>query len=74
MNDDSLTISSVYLEPNGDLDDINQIIFESDVIGGDMNKANTNLNKQEEFIKRHFILSQFFTNYMKMAKIGHLLA
>jgi len=45
MNDDSLTISSVYLEPNGDLDDINQIIFESDVIGGDMNKANTNLNK-----------------------------
>jgi len=52
MNDDSLTISSVYLEPNGDLDDINQIIFESDVIGGDMNKANTNLNKLEFIILR----------------------
>ena len=32
-DNNALTISSVYLEPNGNLEDINKIIFESDVIG-----------------------------------------
>ena len=29
------TISSVYLEPNGDLNSINPEIFDADILGGD---------------------------------------
>ena len=32
INDDSFIISSVYLEPNGDIDEINKIILEKDEI------------------------------------------
>ena len=48
-NDDSMTISSVYLEPNGDIEDINHIIFESDVIAGDMNNANSGIQSKGVF-------------------------
>ena len=48
-DNNALTISSVYLEPNGDLEDINKIIFESDVIGGDMNNINSGLNQTDVF-------------------------
>ena len=48
-DNNTITISSVYLEPNGDLEDINKIIFESDVIGGDMNNGNSGLNQTDVF-------------------------
>ena len=48
-DNDSLTISSVYLEPKGELEDINKVIFESDIIGGDMNNANSGLNQTDVF-------------------------
>ena len=48
-DNNSITISSVYLEPNGDIEDINKIIFESDVIGGDMNNGNSGLNQTDVF-------------------------
>ena len=48
-DDNTITISSVYLEPNGELVDINGTIFESDVIGGYMNNANNGLNKINVF-------------------------
>ena len=37
------------MEPNGDLEDIIKIIFESDVIRGDINNANNELNKTDVF-------------------------
>ena len=45
MDDNSLTISCSYLEPTDELEDINQIIFDSDIISGDFNEAITRLNK-----------------------------
>ena len=45
MDDNSLTLSCAYLEPTGELEDINQIVFDSDIIAGDFNEANTGLNK-----------------------------
>ena len=37
------------MEPNGDLEDINKIIFDSDVIGRDMNNGNSGLNQIDVF-------------------------
>ena len=48
-DDNTMTISSVYLEPNRDTEDINKIIFESNIIGGDMNNANSGLNQHNVF-------------------------
>ena len=44
-SDVSTTISSVYLEPNGDLNAINPEIFDADILGGDLNDAPTNLTR-----------------------------
>ena len=44
LDDNSINISTIYLEPNGDINNINSIIFESDIIGGDMNNAQSNLD------------------------------
>ena len=41
----SKTLSNIYLEPDGNLEDINETIFNADIIGGDMNEANTEFNK-----------------------------
>lgn len=40
-----ITISSVYLEPDGDLNAINPEIFDADILGGDLNDAPTNLTR-----------------------------
>ena len=37
------------MEPNGEIRDINQIVFDSDVIGGDLNNADSGLNKYGVF-------------------------
>ena len=44
-NDIPVTISAIYLEPNGDLNKIPVEIFDSDIIGGDLNNAETGLEK-----------------------------
>ena len=49
IDDGTLTIATAYLEPDGDIDDINKTIFDSDVIAGDMNNANTGLNVKGVF-------------------------
>ena len=49
QDENSLTVSSAYLEPNGEIRDINQIVFDSDVIGGDLNNADSGLNKYGVF-------------------------
>ena len=55
-NINSTTISSIYLEPNGDLSDINDIALESNIIGGDMNNSITGFNKKGVFhLKNIFI-------------------
>ena len=41
-----VTISSVYLEPNANLKNIPEDIFESDIIAGDLNNAETGLQKE----------------------------
>ena len=48
-DNNNITISNIYLEPNGELDDINKTIFDSDIIAGDMNNANSELNKTDVF-------------------------
>ena len=45
-DDNSLTLSSTYLEPTGDLNDINQIDFCSDIIVGAFNEEIKGLNKK----------------------------
>lgn len=40
-NANSLYISSIYLEPNGQLESINEIATESEIIGGDLKNAPT---------------------------------
>ena len=37
-------------------------------------KKKKKIRNEEEILKSQFILSQFFTNFMKMAIIGHILA
>lgn len=44
-NDTPMTISSLYLEPGGDINTIPEELFDSDIIAGDLNKAETGLNK-----------------------------
>lgn len=44
LDNNLINISNIYLEPNGELDYINKIIFDADIIGGDMNKSNSGLN------------------------------
>ena len=48
-DENSITLSCAYLEPNGELGDINQIVFDSDVIGGDLTNAVSGLNKHGVF-------------------------
>ena len=48
-NENSINISSIYLEPNGHLENINEIAMESEIIGGDLNNAPTQLNKYDVF-------------------------
>ena len=40
-----MTISAVYLEPNSDINKIPEEIFDSDIIGGDMNNSASGLEK-----------------------------
>ena len=40
-----LTLSSVYLEPNGDINDIPSEVPDSDIIDGDLNNAETGLKR-----------------------------
>jgi hypothetical protein len=42
-------ISSIYLEPNGDINKIPVEILESDIIGGDMNKTESGLDREEVY-------------------------
>ena len=45
----SKTVASIYLEPNGNIEEINETALEADIIGGDMNDANTTYNKNGVF-------------------------
>ena len=48
-NLNSVNIASVYLEPKGYIEDINERVLEADILGGDMNEAKTNFNKYNVF-------------------------
>ena len=48
-NANSTTISSIYLEPEGTIFDINEVALESDIIGGDLNKAESGLHTKGVF-------------------------
>ena len=43
------TIASIYLEPDVNLDSINETAFNADIIGGDLNKASTDLQTKGVF-------------------------
>ena len=48
-NANSISISSIYLEPNGKLESINEITMESEILGKDTNNALIQLNKYDTF-------------------------
>ena len=48
-NGNSTTISSIYIEPEGTILDINEVALESDIIGGDLNKADSGLHTKGVF-------------------------
>ena len=52
------TISSIYLEPEGDLLNINDIALESNILGGDMNNANTDFNKKGVFHLKNITIEE----------------
>ena len=49
QDENSITLSFAYLELNGELGDINQIIFDSDVIRSELYNADSGLNKHGVF-------------------------
>ena len=53
----SKTVSSIYLEPNGNIEEINETGLEADIIGGDMNDANTTYNKNGVFHTKNIDIS-----------------
>ena len=61
------TISSIYLEPEGDLLNINDIALESNIFGGDMNNANTDFDRKGVFHLKNIIIEdeiQFENKYL----------
>ena len=48
-NRNNTTISSIYLEPEGTIFGINEVALESDIIGGDLNKAESGLHTKGVF-------------------------
>ena len=48
-NGNNTTISSIYLEPEGTILYINKVALESDIIGGDLNKAKSGLHTKGVF-------------------------
>ena len=53
----SKTIASIYLEQNGNLEEINETALEADIIGGDMNDASTTYNKNGVFHTKNIDIS-----------------
>ena len=53
----AIMLACTYLEPNGDINNIPEEIMESDIIAGDMNKADFGINREEVYHYKGIIIN-----------------